>query len=68
MPMNDSNEKNKAQASTEVTCECTEEVSQEDREQIRTQLYAVGQQLRRDYNMQVPVIRRYLHEMVDVSV
>ena len=62
MPMIDSKEKSKTQVNK------VREVSQEDREQVRTQLYSIGQELRRSYNMQVPDIRRYLHEMLDVSV
>lgn len=43
-------------------------IKPEDREFIRQKLYDAAEYIRREYGLRIPVIRVFLHEMLDVSV
>ena len=44
------------------------EVSSEDRELVRSDLASLAELLKKKYNMTFHKIRRFLHEMLEVSV
>lgn len=44
------------------------EVSQEDREKVRTILKDVAEWIRKKYDLPIPEIRSFVKEMVDVSI
>ena len=44
------------------------EVSQEDREKVRTFLRDIAEFIRKKYDLPIPEIRSFVREMVDVSI
>lgn len=43
-------------------------ITEEDREFVRSKLVEAAEHIRKKYGLQIPVIRGFLHEMLDVSV
>lgn len=43
-------------------------INDTDREFVRAELVDIADRIRRKYNLTIPVVRSFLHEMLDVSV
>lgn len=43
-------------------------ITDEDRQLVRSKLIEAAEHIRKNYGLEIPVIRSFLHEMVDVSV
>lgn len=41
-------------------------ITEEDREIVRSKLHEAAEHIRKNYDLAIPVIRSFLHEMVDV--
>lgn len=43
-------------------------ITEEDREFVRSKLVETAEHIRKKYGLQIPVISSFLHEMLDVSI
>jgi len=43
-------------------------ITEQDRTVVRSRLVETAEYIRKKYNLKIPVIRSFLHEMLDVSV
>lgn len=43
-------------------------ITEQDRDVVRSGLVEIAEFIRKRYNLKIPVIRSFLHEMLDVSV
>lgn len=50
------------------SCITEQEVSREDREFVRGELAWLANKIREKYGLSIPKIRRFIREMLDVSV
>lgn len=44
------------------------EIVEQDRQFVRAKLIEAAEHIRKSYDLEIPVIRSFLHEMVDVSI
>lgn len=44
------------------------DISEQDRDIVRSRLVEAAEHIRKKYNLKIPAIRSFIHEMVDVSI